>query len=213
MNKLKIGILKETKNPPDRRVAVAPEQGVELIKKFPNVELFFQSSENRCFTNEEYTELGLNIVDDVSDCDILIGVKEVEISKLLEDKTYLFFSHTAKKQPYNQPLLKEILAKKIQIVDHEYLTNENGVRLVAFGFWAGLVGAYNGLLAYGKKHNSYDLKPAYECHDMDEMIQELSKVKLDPIKILITGGGRVAHGAMETLSHIDIKKVKAACRK
>ena len=207
-DKIKVGILKETKTPPDRRVAVAPEQAAEMIEKFDNIELVIQSSDNRCYTDDEYKKLGLNVVDDVSDCDVLIGVKEVKIDKLLAGKKYMFFSHTAKKQRYNLDLLKKLLELNIQMIDHEYLTDKNGVRLVAFGRWAGLVGAYNGLIAYGKKHKLYDLRPAHTLFDMDEMFDELKKVKLPPIKILITGGGRVAHGAIETLSKVkDIKKV------
>jgi len=207
--KIKVGILKETKTPPDRRTALAPELGELFKQKFPEVDLVIQSSDNRCFTNDEYHEKGLTVVDNVSDCDILIGVKEVKIDKLIPNKTYLFFSHTAKKQPYNRDLLQAFLSKNIHMVDHEYLTDKNNQRLVAFGYWAGLVGAYNGLLAYGKKYNAYDIKPAHKCHDLDELNNELKKVKItEPIKILITGGGRVAHGAMETLSKVsDIKKI------
>ncbi len=208
--KLRVGILRETKNPPDKRVAVAPEQAVELVKKFPHVELFIQSSENRCFKDNEYTDKGLTVVDDVSDCEILIGVKEVAKSKLISNKKYLFFSHTAKKQEYNLPLLKKLLDLKIHMLDHEYLTDKNGVRLVAFGYWAGLVGAYNGLRTCGLKHKKFELKKAIDCFDMNDMFDELKKVTLDNIKILITGGGRVAHGAMETLSQLNIKKVTAS---
>jgi alanine dehydrogenase len=205
---LRVGILRETKNPPDRRVAVGPEQAVELTEKFPNVELFIQSSDNRCFKDEEYSKKGLNVVDDISNCDILIGVKEVAKSKLLPNKKYLFFSHTAKKQSYNKELLNKILDLKIQMIDYEYLTDTNNVRLVAFGRWAGLVGAYNGLITYGEKHNLYKIKRAKDCFDLNELNEEIKNVKLPAIKILITGGGRVAHGAIETLSQIkDIKQV------
>jgi len=207
---LRVGILRETKNPPDKRVAVAPEQAVELTKKFPNVDLIIQSSENRCYKDDEYTKKGLTVADDVSDCDILIGVKEVAKSKLIPNKKYLFFSHTAKKQEYNLPLLKKLLDYKIHMLDHEYLTDTNGVRLVAFGYWAGLVGAYNGIRTCGLKHKTFELKKAIDCFDMEEMFGELKKAKLSNIKILITGGGRVAHGAMETLSQLDIKKITAS---
>lgn len=205
---LRVGILRETKNPPDRRVAVGPEQALELVKKFPNVELLIQSSDNRCFIDKEYKDNGLNVVDNVSDCDILIGVKEVAKSKLIPNKKYLFFSHTAKKQGYNRDLLNKFLDLKIQIMDHEYLTDKNNVRLVAFGRWAGLVGAYNGLIAYGEKHNLYKIKRAKDCFDLNELNNEITKVKLPAIKILITGGGRVAHGAIETLEQVKgIEKV------
>ena len=207
MEKIKVGILKETKTPPDRRVAIPPQQGIDLLKAFSNVELYIQPSELRAYKDEEYKNLDLNMKEDVSDCDILIGVKEVEISELIANKTYLFFSHTAKKQPYNRELLNEILDKKIRLIDYEYLTDIQNLRLVAFGRWAGIVGTYNALLGYGTRSGNYSIRRANECHDMDEFFNELSKVKLPNIKILITGGGRVAHGAMEVLEQVNIDKV------
>ena len=210
MERIKVGVLRETKNPPDRRVVVSPEAAKLMTEKFPNIDLVIQTSENRCFIDQEYKDLGLTLVDDVSDCDILMGVKEVAKSKLIANKKYLFFSHTAKEQDYNRPLLQKILANNIQIIDHEYLTDENGTRLVAFGRWAGLVGAYNGLLAYGEKTKRFSIKRANQCHDLKELEQEIAKVDLGPVKILITGGGRVAHGAMEVLELVKgIEKVTA----
>lgn len=208
--KLKVGILKETKNPPDRRAAIAPTQAFELVKNFPDVDLFVQSSKLRTFDDKEYTDLGINVVDNLENCDILIGVKEVKKEALIPNKKYLFFSHTAKKQAFNRTLLQEILKKNITLIDYEYLTNEKGARLVAFGRWAGFVGAYNALIAYGKRTGLYDIKRACDCHDFDEFFTELKKVKLPPVKILITGGGRVAHGAMETLAPLILKKVTPA---
>jgi len=205
--KKKVGILRETKTPPDRRVAVTPLLAVEMKKKFQDVELKVQESDLRCFTDKEYKDLSVNVQEDISDCDILIGVKEVNIPALIEGKTYLFFSHIAKKQPYNRELLREIIRKKIMLIDYEYLTDENNLRLVAFGHWAGIVGAYNGLLAWGKRCNSFNLKPAHECHDMSEMLNELKKVNLPAIKILVTGGGRVTYGALEALAPLNLRDV------
>ncbi|MCK4662829.1 MAG: hypothetical protein KAT68_08195 [Bacteroidales bacterium] len=205
--KLKIGILKETKTPPDRRVTVPPQQAIELLKKFPNVELYVQPSNIRTYKDSEYKELGINLKEDLSNCDILIGVKEIDISTLIANKTYLYFSHTVKKQSYNRKLLQEMMRLGITMVDHECLADENNIRIVAFGRWAGIVGAYNGLIGYGKKHGLYDLKRAYECHDLKELLIEVKKVKLPPIKILITGGGRVANGAIETLAPLNLKNV------
>ena len=210
MKKIKVGILRETKNPPDRRVALAPAQAVEFIKEFPNVALVVQPSDLRAYADKEYIDLGIEMQEDITDCDVLIGVKEVKKSKLIADKTYLFFSHTAKKQPYNRDLLQIVLEKNIQLVDYEYLTNTENMRLVAFGRWAGIVGSYNGLLGWGKRTGNYSLKRAHKCHDMDDFLGEIRKVKLPNIKILITGGGRVAHGAMETLDSAEIKKVTPA---
>ncbi|NOZ48248.1 MAG: alanine dehydrogenase [Chlorobi bacterium] len=204
---MKLGIIKETKTPPDRRVTIPPMQGIKLLERFPNAELYIQPSNIRCYTDQEYIDAGLTLKEDLSDCDVLVGVKEVKPEYLIPNKKYFFFSHTTKKQPYNRGLLKAVMDKGITLIDHESLTDTNHIRLVAFGRWAGLVGAYNGLMAYGKRKNIYDLKPAYECHDMQELFSVIEKVKLPPIKILISGGGRVAHGAMETISQLGIKKV------
>ena len=208
MGKMKFAVLKETKVPVDKRVVLPPDAAKRFQEEFASqMELVVQSSDIRAFSDDEYKAVGITVVEDVSDCDVLMGVKEVKIDKLISDKTYLFFSHTAKKQPYNRKLLQAFLEKNITMIDHEYLTDKNNIRLVAFGYWAGLVGAYNGLIAYGMKTGKYNLKPAHECFDKNELFEELKKVKLEPIKILLTGGGRVAHGAMDTLNHLGIKKV------
>lgn len=205
--KLKVGVLRETKNPPDKRVPVTPSQVVKLTERFPNVEVCVQPSDIRCYTDEEYNYLDLNMKEDLNDCDILLGVKEVDPKTLIDNKTYMFFAHVAKKQPYNRGLLQEIIKKKIRLVDYEYLTDYNEQRIVAFGRWAGIVGAYNGLRARGIRTDQFDLKPAHQCKDMDEMYAGLKKIQLKKKKILVTGGGRVAMGAMETLSQLNIREV------
>lgn len=207
---MKIGILKETKVPPDRRVPLTPEQCRVVLDEYPDLEIVVQPDGYRAFTNEEYRSAGISLNHDLSDCDILMGVKEVEISTLIPGKTYFFFSHTAKKQPYNRDLLGAILENKIRLVDYEYLTNEKNERVVAFGRWAGIVGAYNALITYGKRFQRYSLKPAWQCRDRQELFNNLRDVSLGNIRILITGGGRVAQGAMETLSAIGLKKIDPA---
>jgi len=204
---IKIGILKETKTPPDKRVAVTPNYAKELSNKFLNLEIKVQSSNYRAIKDNEFIEKGISVVDDISDCEILIGVKEVAIPTLIPNKTYIYFSHTAKKQKHNQKLLQEMARLKITLLDHEYFTDTNNMRLVAFGKWAGIVGAYNGLIAYGRKTGLYQLKRAFECFDFKDMLKQVEKVKLPPIKILITGGGRVAYGALETLSQLKLQMV------
>ncbi len=204
---LKIGIIKETKNPPDKRVPVTPAQ-IDIVKKqFQNVDICVEKSPLRCYNDDEFEYLNVDMEKDISTCDILIGVKEVKIDKLISDKTYMFFSHVAKKQPYNRNLLRAVLEKNITLVDYEYLTSPNGMRIVAFGRWAGIVGAYNALRARGSRTNNFNLMPAHKCHDMEEMFAGLKKISLKPIKILITGGGRVANGALETLQVLNLRKV------
>lgn len=205
--KIKIGILKETKTPPDKRVALSPAQCVEVLNKFNEIELYVQHSNIRAFPDKEYKDAGIILKDDLRDCDILIGIKEVAPETLLHSKTYIFFSHTGKMQEYNRELLQTIIKKENTLIDYEYLTDKNNFRLVAFGRWAGIVGAYNGLIGYGKKFNLYTLKRAKECHDLKELLLETAKVKLPAIKILISGGGRVANGAAEVLEAAEIKKV------
>lgn len=207
METIRLGIIKEGKTPPDKRVPFSPIQCVEIEQRYPHVKVVVQSSEIRAFKDEEYRELGIEVVTDVSDCEILMGIKEVPISDLIPKKTYLFFSHTTKKQPYNRKLLQEVLNKKIRLVDYEALKDKLNNRLVAFGRFAGIVGAYNGLLTYGKKHNLFSIRKASECFDINDLKIELRKVILPPIKIILTGGGRVAKGAMETLDSAGIRKV------
>ncbi|MDB5263551.1 MAG: alanine dehydrogenase, partial [Adhaeribacter sp.] len=178
------------------------------LAAFPEVEILVQPSPVRSYADAEYEELGIPVQEDLSGCDVLMGVKEVPVDQLIPDKTYLFFSHTIKKQPHNQKLLKAILAKNITLIDYELLTTDKGERMVAFGYYAGIVGAYNGIRTYGKKWQLFDLKPAWQCVDMDDMEEEYFKVRaLPPIKIAVTGGGRVATGAMEVLDRMGIPKV------
>jgi len=205
---VKIGIIKEGKNPPDKRVALSPSQCEYILNNYPDVEVFVQASDIRKFKDEEYQKLGVAVVDSVEDCDILIGVKEVPIEQLIPNKKYLFFSHTFKEQPYNRELLKAVLDKNIQLIDWEVIKDTKGRRLIAFGRYAGIVGCYNGFLAYGKKSGAYSLKPAHQCDDRADMEAQLVNVKLpNNFKIVITGHGRVGAGAMEIIEKLNLKEV------
>lgn len=199
-----MGILRETKNPPDRRVPLTPSQIVALREAYPFIDFYIQPSDIRCYSDDEYEYLMIPVREDISDCDILMGVKEVDKRLFIEGKTYLFFAHVAKKQEQNHGMLREILRKRVKLIDYEYLTTDKGQRVVAFGRWAGIVGAYNALRARGIKTNRFRLKPAFQCRDLDEMWAGLRLIQLKPgLKILVTGEGRVATGAMETLSVIS----------
>lgn len=204
----KIGLIREGKLPVDRRVALTPKQCKLVMEKYPDLEIFVQPSVDRVFKDEEYTEYGIQLREDLSNCDILLGIKEVPIDMLIPNKTYMFFSHTFKKQPYNRKLLQTILEKKITLIDYEVITDEDGRRLIGFGRYAGIVGCYNAFLAAGKKWKLYDLKPAHQCKDRKEVEQELKKVTLPKgFKILITGTGRVARGALEIIDLLPIDRV------
>jgi len=207
MRPVKIGLVREGKVPPDKRVPFTPRQVAEIQQRFPYVTVVCQASPVRCFTDEEYRMLGITVQPDISDCDILMGIKEVPIDTLIPDKTYLFFSHTIKKQPHNRKLLQAVLKNNIRLIDYEVLRDTLGNRLVAFGRYAGIVGAYNGLWAYGERYGDFSLRRANACFDVNDLKLELRKVKLKPIRIILTGGGRVGRGAMETLDSAGIRKV------
>ena len=204
---MKIGILREGKTPPDKRVALSPAQCVKVQEQYPNVELVVQPSPIRRFLDEEYLSLGVKIQEDLSDCDVLIGVKEVPKKDLIPNKTYFYFSHTIKEQPYNRDLLLKMLDLNIRMIDYETLTNANGKRLIGFGRYAGIVGCYNGFLTYGLRTGSYNLKAAHLCEDRKEMESEFTKIKLPAIKIVVTGSGRVGNGALEVINAIGVKEV------
>ena len=207
---MKFGIIRERKNPPDRRVVLSPEECQNVLSNFPKAQIFVESSPIRVFSDKEYTDKGLQVVQDMENCEVLLGVKEVPIDALIHNKKYFFFSHTIKKQPYNRELLKAILDKNIELYDHEVITDPKGKRLVAFGRYAGIVGAYNGFRAFGLKYDLFQLPKAETLKDQQALIAELQKVKLPNIKILLTGKGRVGNGAKEMLDAMELKRVNVA---
>ena len=206
---MKIGVIKEYKSPPDKRVVFSPEKCVETLQKFPQVEFFIEKSDIRCFSDSEYEEMGLKVVTDLSNCDVLIGVKEVPIEKLIENKKYFFFSHTIKKQPYNKKLLQQIIKKNIELFDHETIVDNNNNRLIGFGYYAGVIGAYNGLRAYGLKNHTFSIPKAIDLKDRQEFNSILKSLSIPNMKILLTGKGRVGSGTKEVLDFLKIKEVSA----
>ncbi len=204
---MKLGIIKERKNPPDRRVVLSPEVCKKVLSRNKKLQIVVEPSDIRVFKNEEYEKNEITVTDKMEECDVLLGVKEVPIDALIPDKKYFFFSHTIKKQVYNKKLLQAVLEKNIELYDHEVITNSKGVRLVAFGRYAGMVGAYNGIRTYGLKYNLFDLPKAETLSNQEALIFELKKVRLPNIKIMLTGRGRVGNGAREMLDGMKIKRV------
>lgn len=204
---MKFAIIKERKNPPDRRVVFSPSKLKEATNKFPEAVFKVESSNIRVFQDQEYKNAGFEVLDNVANCDVMLGVKEVPIEALIPNKKYFFFSHTIKKQPYNRKLLKAILEKNIELYDHETIVNEKGFRLIGFGRYAGIVGAYNGFRAWGLKYNSWSLPKAGPLPNQAALITELNQITLPNIKILLTGSGKVAKGSQEMLDAMNIKNV------
>ncbi|MDQ3072533.1 MAG: NAD(P)-dependent oxidoreductase [Bacteroidota bacterium] len=202
-----IGIIRETKTPTDNRVPLLPIDCRELQILYPQVKFKIQPSPLRCYKDQEYINEGVQIQEDLSSCDLLLGIKEVARETLLEGKTYMFFSHTIKKQPHNRKMFHKIIKKRNTLIDYELLTDDAGQRLIGFGYWAGMVGAHYGLILIGIKSGAYDLKPGWLCHDVSAMTGQYHEIQIPPVKIVVTGGGRVAKGALEIMKSAGIRKV------
>lgn len=205
---IRIGLIREEKTPPDTRVALTPRQCRHLLDENPGLDIVVEPSPNRCFPDSDYEAAGIRLSTDLSNCDILLGIKEVPVDKLIPGKTYLFFSHTKKKQPYNQKLMHALIEKKIRLVDYECLTHADGQRILGFGFYAGLVGAHNGLLTYGRKFGAFDLNAAHELGSYEALKEAYLDLKLPNLKIVVTGSGKVASGIVEVMDLLDVDYVE-----
>ncbi len=206
MRKLKIGIIKEGKVPPDSRVPLTPKQCRFIQDNYP-VEIMVAPSEGRCYKNGEYRKEGITLQENLEECDVLMGVKEVPVDLLLADKTYFFFSHTIKKQVYNRKLLQACVNKNIHLIDYEVLTGEDKKRLIAFGIFAGMVGAHNGLMTYGRRTGEFELARMNSYFDYQTAVDDYQTKKFPNIKIVLTGTGRVGSGAKRVLDDMNIRQV------
>ena len=206
---MNIGLIREGKIPSDSRVALTPAQCKWLHKNFEDVKVMVQQSSSRCYSDKEYQLAGVTVQEDISDCDVLLGIKEVPVDMLIAGKTYLFFSHTKKLQYYNQKLIQAIAAKKITLIDYECLEHEDGTRIIGFGFFAGIVGAHNGMMAYGNRTGLFKLQRVGTVNSFQKLIHTYFGLKVPVIKIAVTGSGRVAHGVLEIMNLLGIHEVEA----
>jgi alanine dehydrogenase len=204
---MKFGIIKERKSPPDRRVVFSPNELAKLKQQYPDASVEVESSDIRIFSDIQYKSLGISITDDISGADVLFGVKEVPVENLIPNKAYFFFSHTIKKQPYNQKLLKAILEKNIDLYDHETIVDDQNRRLIGFGKYAGMVGVYNGIRAFGIKFELFKLPKAETLSGKDALIAQLKRITMPALKFVITGTGKVGSGAKEILDAIKVKEI------
>lgn len=204
---MKIALIKETKIPVDNRVALSPKQVAALNKKYPEHQIVVQSSEIRAFLDDEYLEQGVCVTNDVSDCDVFFGIKEAKLESLIPNKQYFFFGHFAKMQEYNRPLLQALMQKGITFCDYEYLVDEENIRVCAFGWWAGVVGVYYTLRGYGIKYHLFELPKPDHRFTLTQLIDSLKSIELPQIRLLVTGGGRVSHGAQYVLDAIGAQRM------
>jgi len=207
---LVIGLIREGKVPADNRVALTPAQCKWLLANIAGIRIIVQPSAGRCFTDAEYARAGVEMNEDLNDCNLLLGIKEVPVDMLLPGKRYMFFSHTRKQQPYNRALMQAMVAKKITLIDYECLEHEDGQRIIGFGFFAGIVGAHNGMMAYGNRTGTFKLGRVGDSKDYRELIHTYFGLKLPKVKIAVTGNGRVAHGILEIMNLMDVREVEPA---
>ena len=205
---LVIGLIKEGKIPADNRVALIPAQCRLLKRQVPGIKIIVQPCNHRCFTDEEYRKAGVNVQEDISECNLLLGIKEVPVNQLMEGKRYMFFSHTKKMQPHNQLQMQAMVEKKITLIDYECLEHSDGQRIIGFGFFAGIVGAHNGMYAYGKRTGAFDLCRVGECKTYKQLLHKYFGLKLPNIKIAVTGSGRVASGILEIMNLLGVVEVE-----
>lgn len=206
---IRIGLIRETKVPPDNRVALVPSQCKWLQKNFPSLKISAQPSDDRCYSDREFELAGVTLKEDLTDCDYLFGIKEVNPENLIPGKKYLFFSHTRKMQPYNIPLFQAIRKKKITLIDYECMEHEDGQRILGFGFFAGIVGAHNGMMAFGSRSKKYSLPRVYLQPNFKQLIHGYFGIRLPNIKVVVTGSGRVAHGLLEVMNLLGIIELEA----
>lgn len=204
---IRIGIVREGKIPQDNRTPFSPKQCKEIEDQYPDVSFIVQPSAIRCFADDEYQLQGITLQEDLSSCDIIFGVKEALVDTLIPGKTYLFFSHTKKAQPHNKKLMKALIEKKVRMIDYECLTHDDGHRVVGFGYWAGVVGAHNGLLTYGQRTGKFKLNPVHTMKNFLELKESYETFFVPPIKIVVTGSGRVSTGVLDILNYLDIAEV------
>jgi alanine dehydrogenase len=199
-------VIREDKSPPDARVPLTPRQAARLIKS--GTDLIVQPSPHRCFPDRAYAEAGVPLREDLTDRKLLLGIKEVPIDRLLPGKTYCNFAHVAKFQVYNQPLLHALLDRRVTHIDYEYLTDDTGRRLIAFGYWAGMVGAHNGLYAYGERTGLYSIPRLRDCYDYAAAKRVYAGLQLpSTLKVVLTGTGRVGAGAARVLKDMGLARV------
>jgi alanine dehydrogenase len=215
-----LAILRESRID-ENRAPFSPAQISILLNKFPNLKIIVQPSKRRCFKDEDYLKAGAQITDELNSANIIFGVKEIEISTLIENKTYLFFSHSSKVRQYigketndkaiiyKKELLKEIIKKNITLIDYENLrdTSGEGYRYLGFGRFAGIIGTYNTLNLYLKLFTEEQLPRAFEINSYEQIKKLIGKKNFNKVKILLTGSGRASKGAIEMLKLANIREV------
>ncbi len=219
-----IGIRHEDKYLMERRVAIIPGHAKKLIEE-QGLKILVQKSPKRIFTHDDYVSKGAALVDSLKDAPVIIGIKEIPEDFFEEGKTYIFFAHVIKGQPYNMPMLKKMIEKNVTLIDYEKIEDEVGKRLIFFGRYAGIAGMINSLWSLGQRLKEYGIetpftkiKQSHFYSSLSEAIKVISDVgheivehglpkELTPLTIGFTGYGNVSTGAQEIAGLLPIKEI------
>ena len=216
----------EDKNRWERRAPLVPED-LRAILKETGAGALVEQSEKRVFGEDEFSAAGAGSCVGMADGDVILGVKEIPIDKIRDNKTYVFFSHTVKGQTDNMPLLKRIIDSGSTLIDYERITDEAGRRLIYFGHFAGDAGAIDLLSLMGEHWAAKGLDTPFaavrRAHQYDsvkaacEHIGEIGdRIRTDglprqlcPLTIGILGYGNVSGGAQEIFDCLPTKRIAA----
>lgn len=219
-----IGIRHEDRYEMERRAPLTP-QHVERLIKTKKLDFVIQSSEKRIFKDYEYEKAGAKISDSLENCGVILGVKEMPDWFFEPEKTYVFFSHVIKGQPYNMLMLRKMMELGCNLIDYEKVVDEQGKRLIFFGHYAGLAGMINSLWALGLKLKEQGIRSPFEkikqahhyasLKEAQDAVSEAGEniasnglpEQICPLVIAITGYGNVSQGAQQLLSLLPVKEI------
>ena len=218
-----IGIRREDKNRWERRTPLIPKDVIKYVQQ--GYKFVVQPSPIRAFADEQYRDAGAKIEEDLSDVELILGIKEIPVDKIIPDKTYMIFSHTVKGQKYNMAMLKKIMDTNSTLIDYELIRDDKGRRLIFFGKYAGNAGIVDTLSYLGKRLASqgidnpfFKLQQAYRYETLDNIKNEMEGIgqmikekglseDLVPFVVGIAGYGHVSQGVQEVLSSLPVEEI------
>jgi len=217
----------EDKNIWEKRASIVPED-LKLILEETGAKAYIEKSEKRFFTEDAYEAAGAQACEGMEQGDVVFGVKEIPEEKILDDKTYIFFSHTIKGQASGMPLLKKIMDSNATLIDYEKITDDKNRRVIYFGRYAGDAGAIDILHLMGEywEHHGIDTpfkacKPAHQYTSVADAKEHITKIgetiksqglpeKLSPMVIGVLGYGNVSGGAQQIFDCLPTQRIAPA---
>jgi len=211
-----IGIRREDKSDWERRVPLTPQDAAAL-QQAHDIRVIVQTSPIRAYADEEFVQAGITVKEDLGDCPVVLGIKEMPAEFFEPDKAYVFFAHVIKGQPYNMPMLQRMLDLGCTLIDYERVVDEHNRRLIFFGWHAGVAGMIDTLWALGQRlawegipTPLTELQQTHHYHDLGDARAALGRIagriqteglppQVTPLLVGVAGYGNVSRGAQEML--------------